>query len=123
MPLKMLGRTLIFLSLVSLFSIAPANAADIDLEDYWVTTIGQWSRFTFSYPNGFPGFTASLTIERSGDFPGKYRLGNFITPTLLDISGLFLIGMPPNASLCHKRWEDCATSRFSSNHAAEHLER
>ena len=80
MTLKMLGRTLLLWSLVSFLPLAQAHAADIDLHDYWMTTTGQWSRFSYSYPPGFPDITVTLTVERSGDYVGKYRIGNFITP-------------------------------------------
>jgi hypothetical protein len=80
MTLKMLGRTLLLWSLVSFLPLAQAHSADIDLQDYWMTTAGQWSRFSFSYPAGFPDITVTLTVEKSGDYVGKYRLGNFITP-------------------------------------------
>jgi hypothetical protein len=80
MTLKMLGRTLLLLSLVSFLPLAQAHSADIDLHDYWMTTTGQWSRFSFTYPTGFPGFKATLTVEKSGDYVGKYRIGDFITP-------------------------------------------
>jgi hypothetical protein len=80
MTLKMLGRTLLLLSLVSFLPLAQAHSADIDLHDYWMTTTGQWSRFSVTYPTGFPGFTVTLTVEKSGDYVGKYRAGDFITP-------------------------------------------
>jgi hypothetical protein len=80
MTLKMLGRTLLLWSLVSFLPLAQAHSANIDLHDYWMTTAGQWSRFSYSYPPGFPGFTVKLTIERSGDYAGHYRGGDFITP-------------------------------------------
>ena len=80
MTLKMLGRTLLLLSLVSFLPLAQAHSADIDLHDYWMTTAGQWSRFSYSYPPGFPGITVNLTVEKSGDYAGHYRVGDFITP-------------------------------------------
>jgi hypothetical protein len=80
MTLKMLGRTLLWLSLVSFLPLAQAHSADVDLHDYWMTTPGQWSRFSYSYPPGFPDITVTLTVESSGDYIGKYRIGNFITP-------------------------------------------
>ena len=80
MTLKMLGRTLLWWSLVSFLPLAQAHSADIDLHDYWMKTAGQWSRFSFTYPTGFDGFKATLTVEKSGDYVGKYRMGDFITP-------------------------------------------
>ena len=80
MTRKMLGRTLLLWSLVSFLPLAQAHSADIDWHDYWMTTEGQWSRFSFTYPTGFDGFKATLTVEKSGDYVGKYRLGNFNTP-------------------------------------------
>jgi hypothetical protein len=82
MTLKMLGRTLLLWSLVSFLPLAQAHSADVDLHDYWMTTVGQWSSYTFSSPPGFPGFTVNLTVERSGDYAGHYRAGDFITPDL-----------------------------------------
>jgi len=87
MTLKMLGRTLLLWSLVSFLPLAQAHSADIDWHDYWMTTTGQWSRFSYSYPPGFPDITVTLTVERSGDYVGKYRIGNFITPARLDTNG------------------------------------
>lgn len=80
MTLKMLGRSLLLWGLVSFLPLAQAHSADIDLHDYWMKTAGQWSRFSFTYPTGFPGFKATLTVEKSGDYVGKYRIGDFITP-------------------------------------------
>ena len=80
MTLKMLGRTLLLWSLVSFLPLAQAHSADIDLHDYWMTTTGQWSRFSVTYPTGFPGFTVTLTVEKSGNYLGKYRMADFITP-------------------------------------------
>jgi hypothetical protein len=76
----MLKRILLLLSLVSFLPLATAHAADVDLKDYWVMTVGQWSTFSYSYPSRFQGFTVSLTIEGSGNYSGKYRMGDFITP-------------------------------------------
>lgn len=80
MTLKMLGRALILSSLLSFFPGVQAHSVEIDLKDYWVNNLGQWSRFAFTYPPGFPGFTTILTVENSGDFSGKYRLGDYLTP-------------------------------------------
>jgi len=81
MTLKMLGRTLLLWSLVSFLPLSQAHSADIvDLRDYWMTTAGQWSRFTYSYPPGFADITVTLTVEGSGDYAGHYRAGGFITP-------------------------------------------
>jgi hypothetical protein len=80
MTLKMLGRTLLLWSLVSFLPLAQAHSADVDLHDYWMTTPGQWSRFSYSYPPGFPGITVTLTVEKSGEYVGKFRAGDFITP-------------------------------------------
>jgi hypothetical protein len=45
-----------------------------------MNAVGQLCRYTFSYHPGFPGFTATLTVEKSGAYVGKYRCGDFITP-------------------------------------------
>lgn len=45
----MLRRTLLLLSLISLFLTLRAHSADIDIKDYWMNTVGQWCRYTFSY--------------------------------------------------------------------------
>jgi hypothetical protein len=76
----MLGRIILVWTLVSFLPLAPAQSANIDLVDYWVMTVGQWSTFSYSSPPGFPGFTVTLTTEKSGGYIGKYRMGNFNTP-------------------------------------------
>jgi hypothetical protein len=80
MTLQMLGRTLLLWGLVSFLPLAQAHSAIVDLHDYWMTTAGQWSVFTYSYPPGFPNMTVSLTVEKAGDYAGHYWSGDFVTP-------------------------------------------
>jgi hypothetical protein len=79
MTLKRLGRTLLLWSLVSFLPLAQANSADIDLHDYWMTSVGQWSIFYVTHPPILYLFIVTLTVERSGDYAGKYRVGDFWT--------------------------------------------
>ncbi|MBU4234421.1 MAG: hypothetical protein L6277_13650 [Desulfobacterales bacterium] len=80
MTLKMLGRSLLLWSLVSFLPLAQAYSADIDLYDYRMRTAGQWSSFIFSYPYILSIFFVTLNVEMSGDYVGKYRMGDFATP-------------------------------------------
>jgi hypothetical protein len=63
-----------------LASITPAGAVTASILDYYFTKVGAWGKYSYTKPPGFDGFTLTLSQVASGEYAGKYRIGDYHTP-------------------------------------------
>jgi hypothetical protein len=77
---RLYGRVLGLVCLLSLLGAVPGRATDVDLMAFMMSTPGQWNRFSYNVPAGYPPFTVTVTRLTSGLFAGKLRIGDYRTP-------------------------------------------
>jgi hypothetical protein len=78
---KILSSLVMLVLILMALPAADAGAARIKISDYWISRgLGDSWTYGYTQPPGVADFTVAITLVTTGDYSGKYRMGDYRNP-------------------------------------------